>query len=223
MKVMNINKYEMFKISAFNKDHTCPLKDKVYSQKQLTSNLIGGIIKPKLVDHKRKHRATDIKNDVKLDLEININYMCAWRAKEKALISFRGTSAGSYNKLSVYLYMMSITYPGSHIQLKKTVNNQFLYVFIALRTFIQGFGHSRLVAVVDENHLRGPYNKTFVAANTTDGVEAYRKRSNMFVVSNRNESIINAVARVYTDVSHYACLWHLWNNVQKKYKNRMKN
>ncbi|KAH0692727.1 hypothetical protein KY285_019824 [Solanum tuberosum] len=45
----------MFRIRAFNTDHTCPLKDKVYSQKHATSKQIGGIVKPKLVDHKRKY------------------------------------------------------------------------------------------------------------------------------------------------------------------------
>ncbi|KAG5584649.1 hypothetical protein H5410_045083 [Solanum commersonii] len=37
------------RIQAFNTDQTCPLKDKVYSQKHTTSMLIGGIVKPKLV------------------------------------------------------------------------------------------------------------------------------------------------------------------------------
>ncbi|XP_055818275.1 uncharacterized protein LOC129887268 [Solanum dulcamara] len=155
MKASNINKSGMFKIRIFNKEHTCPLKDKVYSQKQLPSNVIGGIIKPKLVDHKRKYTTVDIKNDVKLQLEININYTCAWRAKEKALISLRGIPAGSYMKLPAYLYMMSITYPRSHIQLKKTINDQFLYMFVALGTFIQGFRQCRPVVVVDGSFLRG--------------------------------------------------------------------
>lgn len=74
--------------------------------------------------------AMDIKNNVKIDLEIDVNYILTWRAKEKALISLRDTSAGSYNKLPGYLYMMSIMYPGSHIQLKKINNNEFLYIFI---------------------------------------------------------------------------------------------
>ncbi|KAG5607273.1 hypothetical protein H5410_028765 [Solanum commersonii] len=37
------------RIRAFNTDHTCPLNDKVYSQKHAISKLIGGIVKPKLV------------------------------------------------------------------------------------------------------------------------------------------------------------------------------
>ncbi|KAG5614839.1 hypothetical protein H5410_014663 [Solanum commersonii] len=141
----NINKSGMFIIRAFNTEHTCPLKDRVYSQRHATSNL-----KPKLVDHKRKYTPSDIKKDVKIDLGVDVNYMLAWRAKEKALESLRGTPAGSYAKLPAYLYMMDVTYPGSHIY--------------------------------------------------------------------KNESIIKVVTKVYDNVPHYACMWHLWNNVQKKFR-----
>lgn len=40
----------------------------------------------------------------------------------------------------------------------------------------------------------------------------------MCVVSGRNESIIKVVFKVYNNVPHYACTWHLWNNVCKNYK-----
>lgn len=40
----------------------------------------------------------------------------------------------------------------------------------------------------------------------------------MCVVSDRNPSIIKAVSDVYNDVSHYACMWHLWGNFKKLYR-----
>ncbi|XP_049350211.1 uncharacterized protein LOC125814810 [Solanum verrucosum] len=169
MKASNINKSGMFRIRAFNTDHTFPLKDKVYSQKHATNMLIGGIVKPKLVDHKRKYTPSDIRSDVKIYLGVDVNYSLAWSAKQKALISFRGTTFASYNKLLAYLYMMDNTYPGSHIRLKKTNKNEFLYLFVALNNCIQGFDRCRPVIVVDGSHLRGPYNGTFVASSTMDG------------------------------------------------------
>nr|XP_025884770.1 uncharacterized protein LOC112940701 [Solanum lycopersicum] len=191
MKASHVNNSGMSRIRTFNTDHTCLLKDKVYSQKHATSMLIGGIVKPKLVDHKRKYTPSDIRSDVKIYLGVDVNYSLAWRAREKALVALRGTVAASYSKLPSYLYMINITYPGSHIRLKKTDKNEFLYVFVALNSFIQGFEHCRSVIVVDGSHLRGPYNGTFVAASTTDGA-----------VSDRNESIIKAVTQVYRNVSH---------------------
>jgi len=106
------------------------LKDKVYSQKHAISMLIGGIVKPNLLDHKRKYTPSDIRSDVKIYLGVDVNYSLAWRAKEKALISLRGTISASYNKLPAYLYMMDITYLGSHIRLKKIDKNEFLYLLV---------------------------------------------------------------------------------------------
>ena len=51
----------MCRIRAFNVEHICSLKARVYSQGQVTSNLGGGNVKPKLVDHKRKYAPSDIK------------------------------------------------------------------------------------------------------------------------------------------------------------------
>ena len=80
----------MFRIRKFVDDHTCPLKDKVYEQRQATSSLIGGMIQPKLVDHKRKLTPKDIQQDVGLGLGVNVSYSVACKAKEKAIISFKG-------------------------------------------------------------------------------------------------------------------------------------
>ncbi|XP_055826427.1 uncharacterized protein LOC129894823 [Solanum dulcamara] len=201
MKASDINKSGMFKIRTFNPKYTYSLKDKVYSQRQITSNLIGGIVKPKLIDHKRKYTPRDIKNDVKMEQVVDFTYQLAWGAKEKALNSLRGMPARSYGKLPGYLYILSITYPGSHICLKKTGENEFLYLFVAFDPFIYGFEHCRHVLVMDGSHLGGSYNETFVAASTLDGAGI-----NMCVVSDRNESVIKAVTRVYNDLPHYACM-----------------
>ena len=56
-------------------------------------------------------------------------YHTQWRGRlnKKDVISLRGTPSGSYGKLSSYLYVLDATYPGSHIRMKKTDENQFLY------------------------------------------------------------------------------------------------
>ncbi|XP_027774853.1 uncharacterized protein LOC114078357 [Solanum pennellii] len=169
MKASSINKSKMFRIRVFNSEHTCPLKDGVHSDCRATSSLIGGIIAPKLRNHKRKYSPNDIKDDIKLDLGIDINYTLAWRSKEKALESIMGQPAASYGKLPGYLYTLDKTYPGSHIRMKKTPNDEFLYVFIALDAFIKKFDHCRPIVVVDASHLKSAYTGAFVSANTMDG------------------------------------------------------
>ncbi|XP_019248480.1 PREDICTED: uncharacterized protein LOC109227741 [Nicotiana attenuata] len=208
-KASSINKSELFKVREFIDNHTCPLKDKVYEQRQASNSLIGGMIRPKLTNHKRKYTPKDIIDDVKSEIGVDASYMLAWRAKEKAMNFLRGEPADSYKKLPGYLYTMDMTYPGSHI--------------------IMGFDHCRSIVVVDGSHLKSYYTGTFVSASTLDGAGhilplaygvidsendaawtwffeqfkiAYGDRENMCIVSDRNESIIKSVSRVYPDVPH---------------------
>ncbi|KAH0724695.1 hypothetical protein KY284_000560 [Solanum tuberosum] len=74
MKSSNINKSEKFRIKKLLNEHTCSSKDQVYCQRQATSNLVGGIIKPKLVNHKKKLTPKDIQDNVRLDLEVDVTY-----------------------------------------------------------------------------------------------------------------------------------------------------
>ncbi|XP_060190796.1 uncharacterized protein LOC132620103 [Lycium barbarum] len=144
-----------------------------------------------------------------------------------------------------YVYILDKTYPGSHVRMQKTQQNEFLYLFIALKAFIKGFECCRPIVVVDGSHLKTTYNDTFVSTSTLDGAgnilplaygvidsendkswtwffeqfkQAYGNRDNMCVVSDIHESIIKAVSRVYPTVPHLACIWHLWKNVPTKYK-----
>ncbi|XP_070019943.1 uncharacterized protein [Nicotiana sylvestris] len=221
-KASSINKSELFKVREFNDNHTCPLKDKVYEQRQASSSLISGIIRTKLTNHKRKYTPRDIIDDVKSDLGVDVSYMLAWRAKEKAMNFPRGEPADSYKKLPGYLYTMDKTYPGSHIRMEKSSNNEFMYVYISLYAFIRGFDHCRPIVVVDRSHLKSYYTGTFVSASTLDGAGhilslaygvidsendaawtwffeqfkiAHGVRENMCIVSDRNESIIKSVSR----------------------------
>ncbi|XP_070053879.1 uncharacterized protein [Nicotiana tomentosiformis] len=172
-KASSINKSQMFKVREFNDKHTCPLKDKVYEQHQASSSLIGGMIRSKLTNHKRKYTPKDIIDDVKSDFGVD------------------------------------------------------------------GFDHCRPIVVVDGSHLKSYYTETFVSANTLNGAaygvidsendaawswffeqfkEAYSERENMCIVSYRNENIIKSVSRVYPEVPYFAYIWHLWNNIYKKFE-----
>ena len=119
MKASNINKSGMFRIRAFNRKHTCPLKDRVYSQQHVTSNLIGGIVKPKLVDHKRKYTPSDIKKMLRLILELMLTICWLERPKRKLWNLWGVHPAGLYANLPAYLYMMDNTYLRSHIRMKR--------------------------------------------------------------------------------------------------------
>ncbi|XP_059295522.1 uncharacterized protein LOC132048853 [Lycium ferocissimum] len=168
----------------------------------------------------------------------------AWRAREKAIKDLRGDPADSYKKLLAYIYILDKTYPGLLVKMHKSPENEFMYLFVALKAFIKGFECCRPIVVVDGAHLKSTYNGTFVSASTLDGAgnilpvaygvidsennkswtwffelfkQAYGVRQNMCVVSDRHESIIHAVSKVYPTVPHLACILHLWKNVTKQY------
>ncbi|XP_016552796.2 uncharacterized protein LOC107852246 [Capsicum annuum] len=223
----------MFRIREFRPQHTRPVKDNIYSKVPAISMLIAGMVKQKFKNHKRKYSAMEIKNDMKEDFGMDLRYTLCWRAKKRPLEELRGKPLASYGKLSSYLYVLNTIYPDSHIRMKKTDDNAFLYVFIALHAFIKGFDYCRSVVVVDASHLRGMYTGAFITACTTDGAshifplaygvldyenneswtwffenlkEAYGERKHMCVVSDCNASIIKIGGGVYNDVPHYACM-----------------
>nr|XP_016440149.1 PREDICTED: uncharacterized protein LOC107765963 [Nicotiana tabacum] len=235
----------MFRVREFNDKHTCPLKDKVYEQRQASSSFIGGMIRSKLTNHNRKYTPKDIIDNVKSDFGVDVSYMLTWRAKEKAMNFLRGELGDSYNKLPGYLYTMNMAYPGSHIRMVKSPKNEFMYVYISLYAFIKGFDLCRPIVAVDESHLKSYYTGTFISASTLDGAghilplaygvidsendaawswffeqfkEAYDERENMCIVSDRNESIIKSISKVNPAVPYFSCIWHLWNNVYKKFR-----
>ncbi|KAM3283931.1 hypothetical protein P3S67_022729 [Capsicum chacoense] len=102
---------------------------------------------------------------------VDINYMMAWRAKEKAIAMLRGGPTDGYRKMPRYIYMLNQVYPGSDIRIHKALDNEFKYLFISLHPMIRGFEFCRPVLVVDGAHLSGPYQGTFVSASTLDDTE----------------------------------------------------
>ncbi|KAK6796377.1 hypothetical protein RDI58_004078 [Solanum bulbocastanum] len=136
-----------------NIKHKVVLEDQVYKDKETLKDVMAHYT----IEHRFQWKTDRSSQHV------------AWKAKEKAIISLRGTPSGSYGKLPSYLYILDTTYPGSHIAMKKIDENQFLYLFISLFPFIKGFESCRPIIVVDGSHLRGMYNGIFVSTSTVDG------------------------------------------------------
>ncbi|XP_075080608.1 uncharacterized protein LOC142166089 [Nicotiana tabacum] len=146
---------------------------------------------------------------------LNLSYMQAWRAKEKALQFLRGNPCDSYNKLPKYFYILEKNYSGFVVKLKKAADDCFLYAFVALCTSINGWQHCRPVVVVDGTFLKSAYRGIMLTASTMDAAgtifplayavvdsendaswkwffeqfkEAYGERPSMCVVSDRHET-----------------------------------
>ncbi|KAM3251628.1 hypothetical protein P3L10_005698 [Capsicum annuum] len=160
---------DTFIVRTFNDEHTCSIMNRVFEQQHATIAFVAGITALKLVSYKRIITTSDIIKDIKRKLDLDIDYMKAWRAKKRALKMLRGRPADGYKKMPTYVYMLNSIYPNSHIRMHESPDNQFMYLFVALQPFIRGFGYCKPVVVVDDSHMKGPYQGTFVSASTLDG------------------------------------------------------
>ncbi|XP_060183238.1 uncharacterized protein LOC132613214 [Lycium barbarum] len=219
LKASSLNDSRLFKIRNFCDVHTCLLKDRIYEQRQATSNVVSIIIMDKYEDPKTIYKPKDISRDMRKQHSVTLTYMQAYRAKQKK------------------------TYPGSVVRLEKTEEDRFLYTFVALEACIRGWEYCRPIVVVDGTHLKSTYKGTMLIACTLNpggsilplayGIvdsendsswtwfferfrDAFGERENMCFMSDRHESIWNASAAVYPGLPHYACIWHLWNNLIKQ-------
>ncbi|XP_060210368.1 uncharacterized protein LOC132637273 [Lycium barbarum] len=167
-KSSSLNDSGLFKIRSFCEQHSCSLKDRIYSRRQATTAVVGIMIMDKYEDPKRVYTPKDIASDMRKQHGLTMTYMQAYRAKEKALNMLRGDPTESYNKLPSYFFILEKTYPGSVVSLEKTAEDRFLYAFVALEPCIRGWEYCRPIVVVDGTHLKSTYEGTMLIASTLD-------------------------------------------------------
>ncbi|XP_055961845.1 uncharacterized protein LOC130015536 [Mercurialis annua] len=240
----------MFMIRKLNNVHICPLESRTSNQRQATSAIIGECIKSKFLSLKTVYTPGDILRDMKEDYGVNINYTKAYRSKEMALEKIRGRADDSFGKLPSYLYLLQIANPGSFMRLQTTEDNNFLYVFMALDASIKGWTSCMPLVAVDGTFLKSAYGGTLLSASTQDGNgkifplafsvadsenneswewfiqnlrEAFGLREGMCIISDRHESIKNAIGKVYPEVSHGICTFHLYNNLKTNFRKKSKD
>lgn len=86
----------MFKDRIFHDFHTCPLKDRVFTQLQDIVAFVNDFTAPKLITHKKIHTPNDIIYGIKNIFSVDINYQKVWSAKERAVEMLRGKPTNYY-------------------------------------------------------------------------------------------------------------------------------
>ncbi|KAG5598058.1 hypothetical protein H5410_039290 [Solanum commersonii] len=165
-------KSDVFIVGSFNSEHTCPMRDMVLTKVQATVGFVSVVTAPKLINHKQIHTPKGIIIDIREFYGVQISYQQAWRAKERALEMIRGKSFAGYRQMLRYIYMLNTVYPNSYIRMQKIEEEEFMYLFVALRPLIRGFDYYKPIVVVDGAHLSGAYKGTFVSASTLDGADS---------------------------------------------------
>ncbi|XP_055821970.1 uncharacterized protein LOC129890438 [Solanum dulcamara] len=203
----SVNKSQMFAIRDFESEYTCLLLHNSLSKRQATKTVVGSIIVDKYIDPDANYTPRDIQNDM--------------------------------------LHEYEATYPGSYIRLHKSEDDHFLYAFVALFTSIKRWEYCRPIVVVDGTFLKGAYKGTMLTANTLDAAgsilpldyaivdsendaswrwffeqfrEVFGQRSEMCIALDRQASIIKVTSIVYDEIPHFACIWHLLQNIMENFR-----
>ncbi|XP_075095181.1 uncharacterized protein LOC142173484 [Nicotiana tabacum] len=132
--------------------------------------VVSSMVMPKYTDPKIIYTPKDIQTNMLSEHGVNLTYMQAWRAKEKALEFLKGHPADFYSRLPSYLYILEKTYPGSVVKLQKTEDDCFLYAFVALSSSIKGWENYKPVVVVDGTFLKPAYRGVMLTSSTMDAI-----------------------------------------------------
>ncbi|XP_020415595.1 uncharacterized protein LOC109948090 [Prunus persica] len=149
--------------------HECDLRFVSDEHRQATVALVASF-KRKFKDSGIIYTPNDIMRDVKHNFGFTIHYSKAWKARELALLSIRGSTEEAYYILPAYCYELERMNPGTKTHIQTDENNHFVYLFMAVGACIRGFHSSmRPVIAVDATHLKSKYKGVMFVENAFDG------------------------------------------------------
>ncbi|XP_013751717.2 uncharacterized protein LOC106454085 [Brassica napus] len=237
-----------FIIKKYVPDHSCAPSSRNHSVRTVSSKTVGSLIKHKYETVKEGPKPNDIIQFMRDDHGVEISYSLAWEAREYAVSVVRGIPEKGYEKVPKYLHMMKEANPGSHTFYETDSDGRFKFLFIAYGQSIRGFYAAiRKVIVVDGTFLKSKYKGVLMVATALDGnsnlypiafgvVDSENDRSwewfmrqlkvvigddqNLAFVSDRNNSLAKALAKVYPHAHHGICIHHLLNNVVTYFKGK---
>ncbi|KAK2644871.1 hypothetical protein Ddye_020066 [Dipteronia dyeriana] len=186
--------------------------------------------------------------EMQVEHGLHLLYSKAWRAKDHAEASVFGPPEESFKLLPAYCHRLEDVNPGTIKALKTNVTNQFEYMFIAHAASLYGFRTVILpVIAIDGTHLKGKFsgimfvaicldanNQVFPLACGFGDVEdemswtwflnelknAIGSPEDCMIISDRHLGIKVAMEKVYPNVPHGYCVFHMAQNIKKDYKRK---
>ncbi|CAL8084251.1 unnamed protein product [Prunus armeniaca] len=235
-----------FMIVKYNPVHECDMSFIHDKHRHASAKLVGNAVKRKLKDSRTIYTPSDIIRDVKQNFGVTINYCKAWRSRELALMSTRGSVEEAYSLLPAYCHELERVNSGTRTYIHTDENNHFLYFFMAVGACIRGFQSSmRPVIAVDATHLKCKYKCVLFVANAFDGNrniyplafgigdletdaswhwffsklhEAIGECPNLVIISDRNISIENVWHNIFPMAQHGICFYHMKGNMKCTFK-----
>ncbi|KAJ4717563.1 MuDR family transposase [Melia azedarach] len=237
---------DFFQVRKYYPVHTCSLDIRHRNHRQASSKLISKCIKARCDGVARSYRPGSIREDILKQFGVNISYDKAWRAREYALQSVKGSLDESFSLLPAYCEMLEKKNPGTVTHIETDSLNHFKYFFMALGSSIRGFRSSiRPVIAVDRTFLKGKYrgimfvavckdgnNQTYPLAfgigNSEDDVswnwiftklrDCVGDVEDLVFITDDNMGIRKGITSVFPNANHGACVYHIGQNLKAKFK-----
>ncbi|XP_022891791.1 uncharacterized protein LOC111406634 [Olea europaea var. sylvestris] len=221
-------KTELFKIRKIG-SHTCASNVVLGSHRQLLATIVSSNIKYKYTSSCTIYTPNDICSDMLHTYRVYLNYSKAWRSREQTLKMITGDPTDSFGNIPRFFYMLQQNNPETVTNLEVDSHNHFKYCFMVLGALIRDWKHCRPVIVVDGRYLNDHYGGTLFIVCTQDtsnsvfviafGIgdnendkswiwflenlkKAYGNKEGLYFVSDRHNSIKNAIEHVYPGTYH---------------------
>ncbi|XP_013615038.1 PREDICTED: uncharacterized protein LOC106321280 [Brassica oleracea var. oleracea] len=224
------------------KMHSCPhATSSTGVKRKVTPRCVAAIVHKDYLGLYETPTAKTLVGLVERKLGVEVSYTTCLRRKNQAVADLRGDPEKGYKILPSYLYMSEKVNPDTKTSLLLDEHNQFKYLFVTLGASIKGFEYMRRVITVDATFLKTVEGGCLVIATAQDPnlhhypiafavVDGEKKESwnwffttlktvipdstELVFVSDRNASLVKAVAEVYLMSKHGYCIWHLSHNVK---------
>ncbi|KAA0061274.1 uncharacterized protein E6C27_scaffold455G001170 [Cucumis melo var. makuwa] len=239
-------KSDIWIVRKFTDTHLCSVDVVKNDHKQATSWIVSECTKLIFkMNDKAPCRPSDVINYMKIHHGVNISYDKAWRGREIALNSIRGTPEDSYAMLSAFSDALIRNNPGTYTAEEADDEGRFKFYFMALAASIDAWNYCVLVISVDGAAMKNKYLGTLISACTIDrnsqivpqafvvvdsenylswswffrNLKAvFGEHNEMVIVSDAHKSIENGFNGVYEIAEHGLCAFHLLKNLKKNHK-----
>ncbi|XP_024178103.2 uncharacterized protein LOC112184036 [Rosa chinensis] len=235
-----------FYIRQLNNVHTCSGVLRQQKHKLLSSTIVKTLINDEFRGNPSL-KAHDIMDRLKNNYGLDITYRVAWKGKEKAMKELHGSDEDSYSMLTWYRDAVMESNPGSCFILEcDESTGRFQRLFLCFGGVIEGFKSCIPLLFVDGAHLKSKYKGQLLSATGKDGNQGFFPFAIAVVdaetdanwnwyfgilktildpqgrvitfVSDRQQGLMNSLARVFPESPHSFCLYHLKNNLQNLFK-----
>ncbi|KAA0067552.1 protein FAR1-RELATED SEQUENCE 2-like [Cucumis melo var. makuwa] len=239
-------KSDIWIIRKFTDTHLCSVDVVKNDHKQATSWIVSECTKLIFkTNDKAPCRPSDVINYMKIHHGVNISYDKAWRGREIALNSIKGTPEDSYAMLFAFSDALIRNNPGTYTAEEADDEGRFKFYFMALVASIDAWNYGVPVISVDGAAMKNNYLGTLISACTIDGNSqivplafavvdsendlswswffrnlktVFREHNEMVIVSDAHKSIENGFNAVYEIAEHGLCAFHLLKNLKKNHK-----